>query len=244
MSIKDRFDDDGKNESFASRWSRKKKAESSPPIADQAEHPEVPSIPLNTVLPSESTGRMTTAVEADRLKADQNSSDAPDIVLTDEDLPDVESLHEGSDFKGFMSPGVSDKLRKLALRKLFAGAGFNIRDGLDDYDEDFTNFEPLGDIVTCDMKHRAEVEEEKRQKAIAEAEAAEREAEEKALVENEANTDDEAGHEKEAGDNDLVSEDGEKEMPAKEVREIDQIEQDIADSNVESPEAKEPSVSS
>ena len=51
-----------------------------------------------------------------------------------------------------MSPGVSAPLRKSALRKLFSATGFNIRDGLDDYDDDFTNFAPLGDIVTSDMK--------------------------------------------------------------------------------------------
>ena len=66
-----------------------------------------------------------------------------------------------------MSSGVSDELRKLALRKLFHGVGFNIRDGLDDYDEDFTSFAKLGDIVTSDMRHQAEV---KARKAREEAE--------------------------------------------------------------------------
>jgi len=241
VSTKDHLDDDGTKESFASRWSRKKKAERVQANIDQAEQPEAPSIPLNTVLPSESTGRMTTAVEADRLKAEQEASDAPHVVLTDEDMPDVETLGEGSDYKGFMSPGVSDKLRKLALRKLFAGAGFNIRDGLDDYDEDFTNFEPLGDIVTCDMKHRAEVEEEKRQKALAEAEA----AEEKALAESEEVSSKESdGIDEESSDDALASDDGEEERHTDKVKEVDQIDHDIAESNVEDSLEKEPPVSS
>ena len=93
-------------------------------------------------------------------------------VLTDADMPDLESLTEDSDYSGFMSEGVSDELRNLALRKLFRSSGFNIRDGLDEYDDDFTQFEKLGDIVTSDMKHQMEVQEQKlREKLAAEAEA-------------------------------------------------------------------------
>ena len=49
-------------------------------------------------------------------------------------------------------------------------AVFNVRDGLDDYDEDFTSFEALGDIVTSDMKHQAEMEAERARQARADAE--------------------------------------------------------------------------
>ena len=93
-------------------------------------------------------------------------------ILADEDMPPIESLTEHSDFSGFLSPGVSEGLRKLALRKLFNSATFNIRDGLDDYDDDFRNFAALGDLITCDMKHQMELaEERKRRAAEAEAEA-------------------------------------------------------------------------
>ena len=80
---------------------------------------------------------------------------------TDEDMPPIDSLDENSDYSGFLSPGVSEGLRRRALRKLFMSAVFNVRDGLDDYDEDFTNFEALGDIVTSDMRHQAEAESER-----------------------------------------------------------------------------------
>ena len=92
---------------------------------------------------------------------------------TDEDMPAVESLGADDNYGDFLSPKVSEKLRKVALRKLFHGAGFNIRDGLDDYDEDFTYFEPLGDIVTADMRHREEMLERKAREA---AEAADKES--------------------------------------------------------------------
>lgn len=78
--------------------------------------------------------------------------------LTDADMPPIEDLTPDSDYSGFLSPEVSDELRKLALRKLFQGAEFNIRDGLDDYDSDYTSFTKLGDIITADMKHQMEQE--------------------------------------------------------------------------------------
>ncbi len=88
------------------------------------------------------------------------AADPPAVApaLTDEDMPPLDSLDENSEYGDFLSPKVSDKLRRLALRKLFHGAGFNIRDGLDDYDEDMTSFEPLGDIITADLRHRMELE--------------------------------------------------------------------------------------
>ena len=93
-------------------------------------------------------------------------------VLTDEDMPPLDSLDENSDYSGFLSPGVSEALRRRALRKLFSSAAFNIPDGLDDYDDDFTSFAALGDIVTSDMKHQAEMEAERAKQAQARAEPA------------------------------------------------------------------------
>ncbi len=99
------------------------------------------------------------------------------VALTDADMPDIDTLSEDSDFSGFMSSGVSDELRNLALRKLFHAPVFNIRDGLDEYDEDYTSFEKLGDIVTCDMKHQIEMQEQKRREAQELEEQARAEAE-------------------------------------------------------------------
>ena len=88
-------------------------------------------------------------------------------VLTDDDMPPLEGLDENSDYSGFLSPGVSEGLRRRALRKLFTSAVFNVPDGLDDYDDDFTSFAALGDIVTADMRHQAEVEAERARQAQA-----------------------------------------------------------------------------
>ena len=132
------------------------------------------------------------------------------VVLTDADMPDLDSLDEHSDFTGFMSPGVSDKLRNLALRKLFSGSEFNIRDGLDEYDEDYTFFEKLGDIVTCDMKHHIEMDElRKREKE--EAEEVEKAA---AAAEDEAESDDQAESGEAPVEDEVSEEDRQADAPA------------------------------
>ncbi|MBF2761421.1 MAG: DUF3306 domain-containing protein [Ectothiorhodospiraceae bacterium AqS1] len=100
-----------------------------------------------------------------------SEGEADKKILTDADMPPIESLNEHSDYSGFLSPGVSEELRRRALRKLFLSAAFNVRDGLDDYDDDFTSFEALGDMVTADMKHQMEAEAERAQAAQAHTES-------------------------------------------------------------------------
>lgn len=130
-------------ESVLRRWSRRKQ-EATTSVVDEDESKETQAS-LDTTA---STGAETVP------------------VLTDADMPPIESLDENSDFSAFMSEGVSDELRNLALRKLFRAPAFNIRDGLDEYDEDYTFFEKLGDVVTCDMKHHIEMKEQKEREAL------------------------------------------------------------------------------
>ena len=91
--------------------------------------------------------------------------------LTDADMPAIDSLTEDSDYSGFLSPKVSEALRRQALRKLFHSPGFNVRDGLDDYDGVYTEFEKLGDIVTADMRHQLEMEAQRRARQLVEDES-------------------------------------------------------------------------
>lgn len=101
-----------------------------------------------------------------------------DQQLTDADMPALDSINDQSDVSGFFSPKVSAELRRLALRRLFSQPSYNIRDGLNDYDEDFTYFEPLGDIVTSDMRHQIELAEQReRERLAAEGQLAEEESE-------------------------------------------------------------------
>ncbi len=97
--------------------------------------------------------------EAKPDQADESTESVePERVLTDADMPPIESLNEDSDYSPFMSPGVSDSLRRLALRKMFLSSKYNFTDGLDDYADDFTKFAPLGNIITADMRHQMEMQ--------------------------------------------------------------------------------------
>jgi hypothetical protein len=140
-------------ESFAARWSRRKQQ----PKHGQEANGEAPDEAGHEIHESG-------VVEANEAKSEQLRAErlAKLNTLEDADMPDISTLDEDSDFSQFMSTNVSEGLRKLALHKLFHGKGFNIRDGLDEYDGDYTSFEKLDPgTITADMKHRLEVEAEK-----------------------------------------------------------------------------------
>ncbi|UCC55793.1 MAG: DUF3306 domain-containing protein [Gammaproteobacteria bacterium] len=126
-------------ESFLARWSRRK-------LDTQVDAADAPENESAAVTPPELPA---TAAEKE---------------LTDADMPPIETLDENSDFSPFLSPGVSDNMRHQALRKLFSQPAYNVTDGLNDYDEDFTQFASLGKLVTREMKRRMqrELEAEKR----------------------------------------------------------------------------------
>lgn len=154
-------------ESFLSRWSRRKSdtdlgSESSQTASAMGPEQNIglgdqPDLIQHYLEQPDNTDIQVAATDDPIISADSQI----DQPLTDTDMPDISSLNENSDYSLFMSEGVSEKLRKLALRKLFSGAGFNIKDGLDDYDDDFTSFEGLGDLITCDMKHQQEMKEKR-----------------------------------------------------------------------------------
>jgi hypothetical protein len=90
----------------------------------------------------------------------------PAPVLTDEDMPPIESLTPESDFSGFMSPGVSEGLRQRALRVLFRSPQLNARCPLDSEYYDCANMTPLGSIITHEMREEMEREAEKKLAAL------------------------------------------------------------------------------
>ena len=138
-----------REEGFVSRWSRRKQAIKNEAETSQLKHSEADVDADNT---SSQQGQPPSAEDR------QAALDA----LTDADMPDLETLDETSDYAGFMSMNVSEELRKLALRKLFHSETYNIRDGLDEYDGDYTHFEKLdSSIITADMQHRLEQEDNK-----------------------------------------------------------------------------------
>ena len=138
-------------EGFLTRWSRRKHAvRGGQAVADDVVAETAPPEPESTEVAGE-----------------------PCEPLTDADMPPIDTLDEQSDYAGFMSPEVSEELRRAALRKLFQLPQFNVRDGLNDYDEDYTTFPELGGMITHEMRRMLERQEA--QALAADAEAAEAE---------------------------------------------------------------------
>ena len=133
------------DENFLARWSRKK--------TQARDGLEEDTGSLDTFHESESDTLPGTGSQPDQ--PDETAQDIADVP-GDEDMPSIEELGDESDYSGFFSPGVSPGLRKKALARLFHSPKFNIRDGLDDYDDDYTTYKPLGNIVTAEMRRKAE----------------------------------------------------------------------------------------
>lgn len=89
-------------------------------------------------------------------------SAAPAKVLTDADMPPIETLDEKSDYSVFMSPGVSHALRSQALRRLFTTLpGLNQPEALNSEFYDMRGLEPLGNVITHEMRDEMEREAQK-----------------------------------------------------------------------------------
>lgn len=88
----------------------------------------------------------------------ERSDATPERVLTDADMPPLETLDEKSDYSPFMSPGVSDGLRRAALRRLFCSPELNHLCELEGEFYDTFGLTPLGSIVTYDMRAALERE--------------------------------------------------------------------------------------
>jgi hypothetical protein len=131
------------DESFLQRWMRRK----GEAATDEAEErPAVEPEPPPVIGEAAAEGEVPV----------EGAPQEPAGPITDADLPELSELDEDSDYSLFMAAGVSPEKRKAALRQLFRSPKFNVIDGLDDYCEDFRNFDPLGSIVTAEMRYQAE----------------------------------------------------------------------------------------
>jgi hypothetical protein len=145
--------DDGDGDAFLSRWARRKR------VARGGGDPDEAIV--------DTPGPEAARDPAEAPAAETASGDSQPAELGDEDMPPVERIDGETDMSGFFSPQVSRAVKKAALRKFFHSPAFNIVDGLDDYDDDFRNFEALGDIITSDMRGQMEREAEKAKEALA-----------------------------------------------------------------------------
>lgn len=125
------------NESFLSRWSRRK-LETARVQAEASSAPPVQ--PVTAVPPPAPVAR--------------GAAPAPAAApAAPEALPPVESLTFDSDFHVFMKPGVDPDVRRAALRRLLRDPHFNVMDGLDVYIDDYTKPSPLEESVVRKLAH-------------------------------------------------------------------------------------------
>jgi len=92
-------------------------------------------------------------------------------------LPPVDQLTPESDFAPFMHPKVTDALRRVALKKLFADPHFNVPDPYEAYSGDWTGGDPISEELLKTLNQARSVlfreEEEQKKKDEAQPVAAE-----------------------------------------------------------------------
>jgi hypothetical protein len=117
------------DETFLSRWSRRKHAAArdtaAPAAAPASAEPGVPAV--------------------------ATSPASPAAAVAETPLPPVESLTFESDFAPFLRPGVAPDVRQSALRTLLRDPHFNVMDGLDVYIDDYTKPAPLAAATVAGM---------------------------------------------------------------------------------------------
>lgn len=164
MSRRPRINEDTESSGFLRRWSRRKARVGSDQPPENGHGEPAPE----AVAEPEGTDARLEHSEGPPVEGEVAAEPGQEArVKTDEDMQDLDTIDETTDMSGFFSPGVSEALRNQALRRLFRLPRFNVTDGLDDYDQDYRNFETLGDIVTSDMRHRTEMEQQRQQAANA-----------------------------------------------------------------------------
>lgn len=124
------------DESFLSRWSRRKAAERRGEPEPEAATPLAEEAPV---------------VVPDALPAEP-APDAPPLTLED-----AARLTPADDFSPFVARGVDEAVKRAALKKLFADPHFNVMDGLDTYIDDYSQPDPIPPEMLRELRHVAEM---------------------------------------------------------------------------------------
>lgn len=69
------------------------------------------------------------------------------------ELPAVDGLTFESDFAAFMHAKVDERVRRMALKKLFGDPRFNVMDGLDIYIDDYSKEDPIPAALLAQLEH-------------------------------------------------------------------------------------------
>jgi len=116
-------------EPFLSRWSRRKLDSAKEPAALPLAAPETKAPPAAAVPLAARPAAKT-------------------------ELPPVDTLKGlASEYQDFLRPGVDEKLRQSALKKLFHDPHFNVMDGLDTYIDDYSKPDPIPEAMLRTLEH-------------------------------------------------------------------------------------------
>ena len=126
------------DDSFASRWSRRKV---------QARSGEVPAEPLPAPVPPAALPQAATAEPLRTPMPMPVPAAAPAVPPPLPTLEDVARLSHDSDFSRFVLPGVDDTVKNAAMKKLFSDPHFNVMDGLDTYIDDYGIPDPIPEAM-------------------------------------------------------------------------------------------------
>ncbi|WP_434762847.1 DUF3306 domain-containing protein [Vibrio fortis] len=130
--------------SFFSRWSQRKLDGDK---ATDVESPEPDSTTDNT----QASELTQVSKQEPSLTSEQVSADVSSESL-DSSVDSPEGDGESPSVAQLLVSEASESVKKAALRKLFLSEEFNVRDGLDDYDDDYSNLKSLGEGVADTLR--------------------------------------------------------------------------------------------
>jgi hypothetical protein len=142
------------------RWSRRKRGVESDVESGSLEAPREPEL---------TPGAEDAEVLGESMPDDAEAPPPPGSL--DDQLPDPASLEAGSDFSVFLQQGVSQGLKRRALRRLWHTGNYNVRDGLDDYDGDYSQLQPLAREAAQRLRHWSRQLGDRLEERLEEAEA-------------------------------------------------------------------------
>ncbi|MEZ8305616.1 DUF3306 domain-containing protein [Vibrio splendidus] len=133
---------------FFSRWSQRKLDESTDEPLEVEQ-----TLEATELTSSDSSSEVSPADLSSEMKAAAPQSLESDALETNEEIhasdvqdPAPEATEDLSVAQLLVSEA-SESVKKAALRKLFLSEEFNVRDGLDDYDDDYSNLKSLSEGV-------------------------------------------------------------------------------------------------
>ncbi|NOI91978.1 DUF3306 domain-containing protein [Vibrio splendidus] len=134
---------------FFSRWSQRKLDESTDEALEVEQTLEAPELTSS----DSSSSEISSADLSSEMEAAAPQSLDSDALETNEEVhaadvqdPAPEATEDLSVAQLLVSEA-SESVKKAALRKLFLSEEFNVRDGLDDYDDDYSNLKSLTEGV-------------------------------------------------------------------------------------------------